>query len=109
MNIVLAIFWWLLLPVVAGSSSSSSMQYARCMNGGEWIAHACTMDAQCEPYKPKATDRVACIESECCTIPCSNNGTFTGKTCKTSYDCLPSTEKVACLTGVCCTVRNNNN
>ncbi|CAG9534962.1 unnamed protein product [Cercopithifilaria johnstoni] len=95
MNILLTIFWFL-LPIPASS--------IQCINGGEWIAHACTMDAQCEPYKIKSTDRVACLDSECCTMPCSNNGTFIGKACGTSYDCLPSTEKVACLSGVCCTV-----
>ncbi|VBB33725.1 unnamed protein product [Acanthocheilonema viteae] len=91
MNIVLVIFWSL-LPALTTS--------IRCINGGEWVAHACTMDAQCEPYKIMPTDRIACLNSECCTMPCSNNGTFTGKKCKTSYDCLPSTKKVACLTGV---------
>ncbi|VDN05028.1 unnamed protein product [Thelazia callipaeda] len=75
-----------------------------CKNGGEWVAHACTSDSQCEPYKARSTDRVACIESECCTIPCSNNGSHTGKTCSRSTDCLPSKEKVACLQKLCCTV-----
>ncbi|VDN25679.1 unnamed protein product [Gongylonema pulchrum] len=92
---LLAMLWG--LPALAAS--------ARCRNGGEWVAHACTMDAQCVPYKPRQTDRVACIGSECCTVPCSNNGSYIGRACFESIDCLPyTTEKVACLHGLCCTV-----
>lgn len=104
--IISLIIFWLILPVLLllqqHQDNNAGLQ---CANGGQWVADGCTMDAQCQPYKPKPIDHVTCLNSKCCTMPCSNNGTFISKTCETSYDCLPSTEKVACLGGFCCTVR----
>uniref|UniRef100_A0A1I7VV93 8.9 kDa family member n=1 Tax=Loa loa TaxID=7209 RepID=A0A1I7VV93_LOALO len=85
MMIVLTIFW-LLLPILATS--------LRCINGGEWVAHDCTMDAQCEPYKIKPTDRVHVLARNAAQCHVQIMVPLTGKRCGTSYDCLRQQKKL---------------
>ncbi|MCP9258994.1 hypothetical protein DINM_001979 [Dirofilaria immitis] len=100
---------WLILLLLLLPTLTASI---RCINGGEWIAHACTMDLQCEPYKRKqqivlhalAQNVVQCHAQIMVPQQCPYGGEVIGLECLSSKSCqyLAPEIPVLCVQGTCC-------